>query len=381
MIKPFLAEYRLGRGARQMLVKGGKPDILIFAAVIALLSIGLVMVFSASSVMGIADYGDPYRYLQRQTVLAAVGLAALFILMRIDYHIFKVLALPGLIVSFALLVLVLFVGQGTSGATRWIRLGGFNLQPSEIAKFTMINYAAVYISTKRDRVRRFFTGLLPLLVILGVKFGLIMLEPDFGTAAALAFAALVVIFAGGAHLGQLVLLGALAAPVVWQLVVKEEYRFRRLTAFWNPWADPTGAGWNIIQSLLAIGSGGLFGLGLGRSRQKFSYLPEHHTDFIFAILCEELGFVGGAMVVLLFFVLAWRGLKIALQAPDMYGSLLAIGITAMIAFQAMINMGVVTGSLPVTGIPLPFISHGGSSLLTSLAGIGVLLSISRQCKS
>ncbi len=176
-------------------------------------------------------------------------------------------------------------------------------------------------------------------------------------------------------------MGALAAPVVWQLVVKEEYRFRRLTAFWNPWADPTGAGWNIIQSLLAIGSGGLFGLGLGRSRQKFSYLPEHHTDFIFAILCEELGFVGGAMVVLLFFVLAWRGLKIALQAPDMYGSLLAIGITAMIAFQAMINMGVVTGSLPVTGIPLPFISHGGSSLLTSLAGIGVLLSISRQCKS
>ena len=274
-----------------MLVKGGKPDILIFAAAIALLSIGLVMVFSASSVMGIADYGDPYRYLQRQTVLAAVGLAALFILMRIDYHIFKVLALPGLIVSFALLVLVLFVGQGTSGATRWIRLGGFNLQPSEIAKFTMINYAAVYISTKRDRVRRFFTGLLPLLVILGVKFGLIMLEPDFGTAAALAFAALVVIFAGGAHLGQLVLLGALAAPVVWQLVVKEEYRFRRLTAFWNPWADPTGAGWNIIQSLLAIGSGGLFGLGLGRSRQKFSYLPEHHTDFILRF-CVRIRFRG-----------------------------------------------------------------------------------------
>ncbi len=364
-----------------MLTRAGKPDILIFAAVITLLTIGLVMVFSASSIIGIADYGDPYHYVQRQSILAVVGLVALFLLVRVDYHVFKVLALPGLIVSFALLILVLFVGQGTGGATRWIRVGGFNLQPSELAKLTMINYAAVYISTKRDRIRRFFSGLLPLLIILGVKFGLIMLEPDFGTGAALVFATLVVVFAGGAHLGQLFILAGLSAPVVWQLIVREEYRFRRLMAFLDPWADPTGAGWNVIQSLLAIGSGGLFGLGLGRSRQKFSYLPEHHTDFIFAILCEELGFVGGVFVVLLFFVLAWRGLRTALQAPDLYGSLLAIGITAMIAFQAMINIGVVTGSLPVTGIPLPFISHGGSSLLTSLAGIGVLLNISRQCKS
>ena len=245
----------------------------------------------------------------------------------------------------------------------------------------MINYAAVYISTKRERIRGFFAGLLPLLVILGVKFGLIMLEPDFGTGAALVFSSLVVIFAGGAHMGQLFLLAAMAAPVVWQLIAKEEYRFRRIMAFLDPWADPTGAGWNVIQSLLAIGSGGLFGLGLGRSRQKFSYLPERHTDFIFAILCEELGFVGGAFVVLLFFILAWRGLKTALRAPDLYGSLLAVGITSMIAFQAMINIGVVTGSLPVTGIPLPFISHGGSSLLTSLAAMGVLLNISRQGKS
>ncbi|HHT72650.1 MAG TPA: putative lipid II flippase FtsW [Firmicutes bacterium] len=364
-----------------MLTRGGKPDILIFAVVIALLSVGLIMVFSASSIMGISDYGDPYHYVQRQSILAGVGLVALFVLMRIDYHVFRALALPGLILSFALLVLVLFVGQGSGGATRWIRLGGFNLQPSELAKFAMINYAAVYISTKRERIRGFFAGLLPLLVILGVKFGLIMLEPDFGTGAALVFSSLVVIFAGGAHMGQLFLLAAMAAPVVWQLIAKEEYRFRRIMAFLDPWADPTGAGWNVIQSLLAIGSGGLFGLGLGRSRQKFSYLPERHTDFIFAILCEELGFVGGAFVVLLFFILAWRGLKTALRAPDLYGSLLAVGITSMIAFQAMINIGVVTGSLPVTGIPLPFISHGGSSLLTSLAAMGVLLNISRQGKS
>ncbi|NLM39728.1 MAG: putative lipid II flippase FtsW [Firmicutes bacterium] len=364
-----------------MFTRGGKPDILVFAAVIALLAIGLIMVFSASSVMGISDYGDPYHYVQRQSILAVVGLVALFVLMRVDYHIFKSLALPGLVISFVLLVAVLFVGQGAGGATRWVRVGGFNLQPSELSKLAMINYAAVYISTKRERVRRFFSGLLPLLVILGIKFGLIMLEPDFGTGAALVFSTMVVIFAGGVHLGQLFALSAAALPVVYQLMIKEEYRLRRLLAFRDPWADPTGAGWSIIQSLLAIGSGGLFGLGLGRSRQKFSYLPEHHTDFIFAILCEELGFVGGALVILLFFVLAWRGLRIALQAKDLYGSLLAVGITSIIAFQALINIGVVTGSLPVTGIPLPFISHGGSSLLTSLAGVGVLLSISRQGKN
>jgi len=364
-----------------MLTKGGKPDIIIFAAVLALLSIGLIMVFSASSVIGITESSDPYRSVQRQAVLAAVGLAVMFVLMRIDYHVFRLLALPALIVSFVLLVLVLFVGQGAGGATRWIRVGGFNLQPSELAKFAMINYAAVYISTKKERIRHFFTGLLPLLAILGLAFGLIMEEPDFGTGAALVFSTMVVVFAGGAHFGQLVLLAAAAAPVAWQLIAKEEYRFRRIMAFLDPWADPTGSGWNVIQSLLAIGSGGLFGLGLGRSRQKFSYLPEHHTDFIFAILCEELGFVGGSFVIFLFFVLGWRGLKTALNAPDLYGSLLAVGITAMIAFQAMINIGVVTGSLPVTGIPLPFISHGGSSLLTSLAAVGVLLNISRQCKS
>ena len=217
-------------------------------------------------------------------------------------------------------------------------------------------------------------------MITAIQFVLIMLEPDFGTGVALVFSVLVVLFAGGVHLGQLTMVGMMAAPVMVYFLMMKEYRVRRLFAFLDPWSDPTDTGWNVIQSLLAIGSGGLFGLGLGKSKQKFSYLPEHHTDFIFAILCEELGFLGGLFVVILYFIVAWRGLRIAMRAPDLYGTLLAIGITSMIAFQALLNIGVVTGSLPVTGIPLPFISHGGSSLLMSLAGVGILLNISRQCK-
>lgn len=363
-----------------MFTKGGKPDLILFLAVIILLSLGLVMVFSASSVMGLADAGNPYYYVQRQSILAVAGLVLLFILMKVDYHIFQPLALPGLVTSFVLLVLVLFVGSGTGGATRWIRIAGFNLQPSEISKLVMVNYTAVYLANKREKARKFFQGLLPILVITAAQFGLIMLEPDFGTAAALVFTVLVILFAGGVHLGQLLMVGTMSIPVLVYLLTMKEYRVKRLFAFINPWADPTDTGWNVIQSLLAIGSGGLFGLGLGRSRQKFSYLPEHHTDFIFAILCEELGFLGGVSVLILFFIIAWRGLRIAMRAPDLYGTLFAIGITAMIAFQALLNIGVVTGSLPVTGIPLPFISHGGSSLLVSLAGMGILLNISRQCQ-
>lgn len=363
-----------------MFTKGGKVDLWTFIAVIMLLSLGLVMVFSASSVMGLADAGNPYHYVQRQSILAVVGLILMFVLMKVDYHIFKPLALPGLVISFVLLVAVLFVGTGPLGTTRWIRIAGFNLQPSEVAKLVMVNYVAVYLATKREKARKFFSGLLPVLLITAAQFVLIMLEPDFGTGVALIFTVVVVLFAGDVHLGQLSFVGLAAVPVLAYLLTRKEYRVRRLFAFLDPWSDPTDTGWNVIQSLLAIGSGGLFGLGLGNSKQKFSYLPEHHTDFIFAILCEELGFLGGITVLLLYLVIAWRGLRIAMRAPDLYGSLLAIGITSMIAFQALLNIGVVTGSLPVTGIPLPFISHGGSSLLISLAGVGILLNISRQCR-
>ncbi len=364
-----------------MFTKKGNPDLLVFTTVIVLLSIGIIMVFSASSVMGISDFRDPFHYVKRQSLWAVVGLFAMFFLARIDYRIYKALALPGILLSYVLLVLVLIIGQDIGGAKRWIDLGFFNLQPSEISKLAMVNFVAVYIANKREKLRLFWIGLCPILVILGLKFGLIMLEPDFGTAVAMSFTILVVLFAGGAHLGQLAGLGLAAIPGLMFLVFQKPYRMRRIMAFRDPWADPADTGWNIIQSLLAIGSGGLFGLGLGNSRQKFSYLPEHHTDFIFAILSEELGFIGAFMVAFLFFIFAWRGLRIALNAPDLYGTLLAIGITSMIGFQAMLNMGVVTGSLPVTGIPLPFISYGGASLMMSLASVGILLNISRQSKT
>lgn len=361
--------------------KEGKIDLIVFTAVIVLLSIGLVMVFSASSVMGINDFRDPHYYVKKQTLWALVGLLLMYVAANVDYHIYQYLALPGLLIAIVLLILVLLIGEDIGGAKRWIDLGLINLQPSEVAKLAMVNYTAVYISTKRGRIRRFFTGLLPLLVFLGIQCGLIIQEPDFGTAMTMAFTVIIILFAGGAHLGQLLALGCLAIPGVYYLVKFEPYRMKRLMAFLDPWADPTGAGWNVIQSLTAIGSGGFFGLGLGNSRQKFSYLPEHHTDFIYAILCEELGFIGGMLVLLLFFVIAWRGLRIALNAPDLFGSLLAIGLTSTIGFQALLNIGVVTGTLPVTGITLPFISYGGSSLLISLASVGVLLNISRQNRS
>jgi len=364
-----------------MFTKGGNPDLIIFAAVIILLSIGLVMVFSASSIMGINDFRDPYHYVKRQLIWAGIGILVMFVAAKLDYHVYKYLALPGLLLALILLVLVLFIGEDISGSTRWIDLGLFNLQPSEIAKLAMVNFTAVYFANKREKVRNFFTGLLPILIILGLQFFLIIKEPDFGTAISMSFTILIIFFAGGVHLGQLFGMISCMMPALYLLVKYEPYRMGRLLAFLDPWSDPTGKGWNVIQSLTAIGSGGFFGLGLGNSRQKFSYLPEHHTDFIYAILCEELGFIGGALVLILFFVIAWRGLRTALNAPDIYGSLLAIGITSMIGFQAMLNIGVVTGSLPVTGITLPFISYGGSSLLTSLASVGVLLNISRQTKS
>ncbi len=218
---------------------------------------GLVMVFSASSVMGMSHFDNPYHFVQRQSILALVGLALLFLFMKVDYHVLRSLALPGLVISYILLVVVLFVGRDATGVARWIRLFGFNLQPSELSKLIMVNYVAVYLSTKRETTRKFFQGLLPLLLLTGVQFALILLEPDFGTGIALVFTVLLMLFAGGAHLGQLGLVGGLlSVPVLLYLMTMKEYRLRRLFAFWDPWADPTNTGWNVIQSLLAVGSGG-----------------------------------------------------------------------------------------------------------------------------
>lgn len=358
--------------------KQRRPDLILFTIVIILAGLGLVMVLSASSVIGFQAEHDPFHYFRRQAIWLGLGMLLLIVTMNVDYHVYRKLALPGIVVAFVLLLLVLWIGQEIGGARRWISLGFFNLQPSEVTKLAMVNFAAVYIATKGRKIRRLFSGLLPILVILAGAFGLIILEPDFGTAAALMATVMLMLFAGGAYLGHLMLLAIGAGAGLYQLALGWSYRWRRITAFLDPWADPMDTGWNVIQSLLAVGSGGLLGVGLGNSRQKFSYLPEHHTDFIYAILAEDLGFIGAGAVVVLYVMLVWRGYAIGLRARDTYGSLLAVGLTTMLAFQALLNIGVATGSVPVTGIPLPFVSYGGSALMTAMASAGVLLNISKQ---
>lgn len=360
--------------------EGGKPDLFIFAAVVLLLVVGLVTLASASSVIGLIEHDDAYWYLKRQMVFSALGLVAMVVLIRVDYRFLRLVTPPLLLVAFGLLVLVLVVGQEIGGARRWLGFGLFNVQPSELAKFALVSYLAAYVTNRRERLRRLYPDFVAPVLVLGAAAGLILLEPDFGTAVVVALTGFVVLFAGGANLGHMLLVGLAAAPVGVFLLRSEPYRVRRLAAFLNPWADKMDSGWNIIQSLLAIGSGGLFGLGLGEGRQKYLYLPEQHTDFIFAILGEEMGFVGTTAVLGLFAVIAWRGWRAALHAPDLYGTLLAVGITTMIVMQALLNIGVVTGSLPTTGITLPFVSFGGSSLIITLASVGVLLNISRHEK-
>jgi cell division protein FtsW len=355
-------------------------DVFLFAVVLALMSIGLIMVLSASYSDSLHTFADPYHYIKRQLVWAVLGITAMLVVAKIDYRHFRPLAIPGLLLAAFLLALVLVIGSTAGGGKRWIDFGPINMQPSEIAKVALINFLAAYVTYKKGGIRKFFTGLLPALMVIVVFFRLILLEPDFGTAMALVGSSMIVLFAGGINLAHVVLIGTAAVPALVYLVMKESYRMKRILSFFDPWKDPLGAGWNVIQSLYAIGSGGIVGLGLGNSRQKFSYLPEPHTDFIFAVLAEELGFIGTFFMVVLYFLFTWRSLRIAILAPDLYGSLLAVGITAMIIIQAMLNMGVVTGSLPVTGITLPFISLGGSSLFITLASVGVLLNISRSIK-
>lgn len=359
---------------------GRSPDLVLFGTTLALLVIGIVTVFSASYTTGLREFGDPYYYMKRQILWAALGVIALVIVMHVDYRVWRRWSVAGLLLAVLLLGLVLVIGTEAGGGRRWIRVGPLSMQPSELAKLAVVNFLAAYIAAQGGGIRRLFQGFLFPMAVVGFIFLLILAERDFGTSVALGLNAVVMLFAAGAQLWHLGLIALVAVPGLFLLIYLEPYRMRRITSFLNPWADPLGAGWNIIQSLYAIGSGGLFGLGLGAGRQKFAYLPEQHTDFIYAVLGEEMGFLGTATVALLFFVFAWRGYRTALRAPDLYGAMLAVGLTSMIVLQAFINMGVVTGSMPVTGITLPFISAGGSSLLVTLAAIGVLLNVSRAAE-
>ena len=362
-----------------MRLRKGPPDLVIFLVVILLLSIGLVMVFSASSVTSYVRYNDSFYYLKKQLLWAVIGVMAMIAAMNIDYFRTKRYVGPALIVVIFLLVAVLIpgIGKEIKGSSRWIGIGSLSLQPSELAKLAMVFFMARSLSINQDKIKSFLKGLSPHLVLLGVVSLLIMAQPDLGTTVVLAGTTYIMLLAAGADWKQMSYLALAGVVLVAVAIYFEPYRMRRFTAFLDPWQDPRDSGFQTVQSLLALGSGGLIGMGLGRSRQKFFYLPEQHTDFIYAILGEELGFLGAVLVLILFFLLAWRGFRTAISSQDSYGSLLAVGLTSMVILQAVVNIGVVTGSLPVTGITLPLISYGGSSLTFILIGIGILLNISR----
>src|SRR3989442_1415977 len=324
------------------------PDLWLFGVAVVLLSVGVVMVYSASAIVAGDRFHDPYFFLKRQLCWALLGAAVFGAALRVDYRRLERFVLPLLVVSVALLVLVLIppIGQAINGTRRWIRLGPVSFQPAELAKLTLVVYVAAFLGRKRDSLDDFRRGLLPPLAVAGAMAALVLAQPDLGnclTLIALTFALL--FLAGGrpAHLGLVL---APALPLLGLAIWAAPYRLPRITALLDPRSDPRGSGFQIIQSWLALGNGGILGQGIGGSKQKLFYLPESHTDFIFAIVGEELGFVGAATIIALFVVLIWRGLRIGLRAPDLFGGYLALGITVLIATQTLVNLGVVTGLLP-----------------------------------
>lgn len=357
-------------------------DVALFACVLAMVALGLVMVYSASSVVAYERLQDSAYFFKRQALWAALGLIALGVAWRTHYARLGRLAVPVLLVAVVLMGLVLVPGIGVvaGGARRWLVAGPLRFQPVELAKLAMVLYVAQFATRRGPGMGDFRRGVLPPLVVTGLLGALALRQPDMGSALVLGAAVFVMLFLGGARVLHLGLVVAAALPVLVAAVIVADYRMARVVAFLNPWRDPQGTGFHIIQALLAFGSGGLLGTGLGASRQKFFYLPERHTDFIFAILGEELGLVGTLGLLVLFGLFAYRGLRIAAYAPDRFSSLLAAGITASITGQALLNMGVTTGSLPVTGVPLPFVSFGGSAMVTTMIQVGVLLNISRYAR-
>ena len=356
-----------------------QSDKWLFLATLALICASVVMVYSASALVALERFQQPYLFVTRQLMWAAVGVAVLSIVMRVDYRTYRndtlIWVLLGL-VGF-MLIAVLFRGP-INGTRRWFGFGGFGIQPSELAKLAAILFTALILERRRHRINEVQYSLLPIGVIVGGLVALILLEPDFGTAVSLLAVIGVMVFAAGISYRYLFGAAMLALPALYVIVMQADYRRRRLLTFMDPWADPLGDGFQIIQSLIAVGTGGMFGKGLMNGVQKLFYLPEPHTDFIYAVISEETGLLGASVVLLCFCVIAWRGLRTAMRAPDSFGAFLALGITMMLVLQAFVNISVVLGLMPTKGIPLPLVSNGGSSMLINLLGVGVLLNISQH---
>lgn len=357
-----------------------RPDYLITLVVAVLTGAGLVFVYSASFAIGLQEFGSVNFFITRQAIGASIGAVAMFILARMDYRILArwsplilLAALIGL-----LMVLTPGIGSDVYGSQRWIQLGPLPpVQPSEFAKLAMVIYIAAWLAAKGDQVKQLSLGVVPFVLMVGLVGGLIMLQPDMGTFLVIVLTTSTMFFVAGAALSHVITLGMAGFAGGFLLILVEGYRAERLMAFLKAEEDPDGKGFQILQLLIALGSGGVRGLGIGESRQKFFYIPGAHTDGIFAIVGEELGFIGALVVIALFVTLVFRGFQTATRARDEFGYLLAVGVTCWIAYQTMINMGGITRSLPLTGIPLPFLSYGNNALIATMAAVGVLLSVSR----
>lgn len=349
-----------------------KPDLFLATLVVLLTIFGVIMVGNASVVEAYRDFGDKFYYLKLQAQWAGLGFLAFGLASFFNYRHLKKLAAPLMILAIIFLILVLIpkLGIKALGARRWLSFGGFSFQPAEFVKFALVVYLAAFLSYKQK--------LLPFLILIGVLVGLIMLEPDLGTTVIVVAIGILVYFVSGAPVWQIGALGVLGLLGGLGLIFSSFYRRQRFLTFLDPARDPLGASYHVRQVLIALGSGGLFGLGLGQSRQKYEYLPEVTTDSIFAVIAEETGFVGGVLVLLVFLLFVWRGFKLAKQSPDKFSQLLVIGVTIWIGLQALINLASMVALVPLTGIPLPFISYGGSSLVLVLVGAGVLVNISKH---
>jgi len=357
-----------------------KPDYILVIIVFALALLGLVMISSASSVFAKTHFDDVFYYVRRQSFYLVVGVIGLLITQRIDYKLWRRLAPAMLALTLFLLIVVFIPGIGYryGGAARWIKIGPLLLQPTEILKLTLVLYLAAWLEKKGHNIRDFSYGFLPFVIMLGVIILLVMKQPDMGTMFTIFATSIIMFLISGANIVQLVIGGVIGLGVFWELIKSAPYRMARFTVFLNPSSDPGGIGYHVNQALLAIGSGGIFGRGFGESRQKYLYLPQPFSDSIFAIIGEELGFIWCVLIVILFLTFAYRGFRIAQNAPDTFARLVACGITTWIVIQAFINIGTMLSILPLTGIPLPFISFGGSSLVTTMVAVGILLNISKQ---
>ncbi len=355
-------------------------DFPILLVTLVLMGLGIVMVYSASAILAADRFRDSFYFLKKQALFASGGVLLMIVVMNLNYHLWKRLAYPILGISFLLLILVLIVGSRAGGSTRWLYIGPLSFQPSEFAKLGLVIFLSYFLSKKGEKIRTFQFGFLPTTLISGAMIFLVIRQPDFGVALFLGIIVMLMLFMGGTRFSYIFSAVLLAVPAIYFLIVRVPYRVHRIMSYLNPWNDPKGISFQIVQSFVAFGAGGIFGSGLGQGKQKLFFLPAPHTDFIFSVVGEEMGLIGAVIVLGLYLVFTVRGIQVSLGAPDEFGTFLGFGITSLISLQAIINMAVVLGLLPTKGLTLPFVSYGGTSLVVSLVSVGILLNISSHAR-